>query len=391
MKTQRTFSVLLTAIAVIAMAGLGVVGTASAAVPGPVQIAIKAQNCCDTGLVVIDSVTAAQDGWLGIFKDSTASLDALVGYTPVHQGQNMGLTADVNSGRVGQAPTLWAALLVDESGFGVFDINTVALAPNTPIVGFATEAAAQPAVPAAPTTAAAPGPVQITIKAQNCCDTGEVVINSVTATQDGWLGIFKDSTASLDALVGYTPVHQGQNMGFTADVNSGRVGQAPTLWAALLVDESGTGIFDINGVALAPNTPIVGFATEANVQPAAPVAASTNVAKGPSANQIAIKAQDCCDTGLVVIGSVTAAQDGWLGIFKDSTASLNALVGYTPVHQGQNMGLTADVNSGRVGQAPTLWAALLVDESGTGIFDVNGVALAPNTPIVGFATVAAGR
>jgi Tfp pilus assembly protein PilX len=59
----------------------------------------------------------------------------------VHQGQNMGLTADVNSGRVGQAPTLWAALLVDKSGFGVFDINTVALAPNTPIVGFATVAA----------------------------------------------------------------------------------------------------------------------------------------------------------------------------------------------------------------------------------------------------------
>ncbi len=84
MKTQRTFSVLLTAVAVIAMAGLGVVGTASAAVPSPVQIAIKAQDCCDTGL--------------------------------------------------------WVALPVDESGTGIFDVNGVAPAPNTPIVGLATEA-----------------------------------------------------------------------------------------------------------------------------------------------------------------------------------------------------------------------------------------------------------
>ena len=89
MKMQRTFSVLLTAVAVIAMAGLGMVGTASAAVPSS-QIAIKAQDCCDTGLVVINSVTAAQDGWVGIFKDSTATPNALVGYTPVHQGQNTG-------------------------------------------------------------------------------------------------------------------------------------------------------------------------------------------------------------------------------------------------------------------------------------------------------------
>jgi len=155
------------------------------------------------------------------------------------------------------------------------------------------------------------------------------------------------------------------------------------------VDESGTSIFDVSTVAPAPNTPVVAFATETAVQPAAPVASALRVApvaQGKFANQIKIKGQDCCDTGEVVVDSVTAAQAGWLGIYKDATAAPGALVGYAPVHLGQNTSFTVDIESYRVGSAPALWAQLLVDESGTGMFDINTVAPAPNTPIVAFAT-----
>ena len=267
MKAQRIFSTLLGVATIVAMASLSWVGAASAA-PAPSQtINISDQNCCDTGEIMVNSVTAAQDGWIGIFKDSTATMDELMGYAPVHQGQNVGFTADIDSQRVGDAATLYAALLVDTSGTGVFDVSTVALAPNTPIVAFATQATPQPAAPAA--TPASSAPVtqgnltdQINIKAQNCCDTGEVVIDSVTAAQDGWIGIFKDANASMSELVGYTPLHQGQNVGLTADIDSQRVGDAATLYAALLVDTSGTGVFDVSTVALAPGTPIIAFATQ---------------------------------------------------------------------------------------------------------------------------------
>jgi hypothetical protein len=261
------FSTLLGVATIVTMASLWLVGAASAA-PASVQIKIRNQDCCDTGEVVVNSVVAAQDGWLGIYKDATATPGSLIGYAPVHQGQNTSFTVDIESNRVESSATLYAELLVDESGTGMFDINTVAPAPNTPIVAFATETAVQPAAPMAPASSAAPVVQtkfanQIKIMGQDCCDTGEVVVSSITAAQDGWLGIYKDATAAPGSLVGYAPVHRGQNTSFTVDIESYRIGSAPALWAQLLVDESGTGMFDINTVAPAPNTPVVGFATQA--------------------------------------------------------------------------------------------------------------------------------
>jgi hypothetical protein len=269
MKKQRSYTPLLGLVVAVVVTSLSVAGIASAA-PAVPPIVVKAQDCCDNGVVVVDSVTAAQDGWLGIFKNANGSIGSLVGYVPVVKGQTGSLMVDVNSKRVGLAATLWAGLLVDESGTGIFDPSTVALAPTSPLVAFATAAApaavpaAPAAVPAAPVAAAAEAPAgpvanQITIKAQDFSSTGMLLVDSVTAAQDGWLGIFKDPTGSVGALVGYAPVVKGQNTRFTVDVNTQRTSSAVTLWAGLLVDVSGTGVFDVNSVALAPSSPLVAF------------------------------------------------------------------------------------------------------------------------------------
>jgi hypothetical protein len=279
MKTRRTLSIVSTVVAVIAMASLWLAGAASAAAPAPAPIVVKAQDCCDAGIVVVDSAVAAQDGWLGIFRDQNGSIGSLVGYVPVAKGQNGPLRVDVESKRIGQAAILFAGFLVDQSGTGIFGSSTVALAPNSPIVAFATQtavqAAAPAAAPAAPMTVAAPaapmtvtvpvapGPIanQISIKSQDPAGTGMAVVDSAMAAQDGWLGIFKSPSGAIGSLVGYAPVHKGQNAQFTADVDSKRTESAAALWAGLIVDESGTGMFNVNSVALAPNSPIVAFAT----------------------------------------------------------------------------------------------------------------------------------
>jgi hypothetical protein len=260
MKTQKMFSTLMGIVAVVTMTSMLWAGAASAA-PAGIQIKINAQDL-NTGEVMVDSVTAAQPGWIGIFKDPTATPDALVGYAPVSQGVDANFTVDIDTNRVGSAPTLYAELLVDQSGTGMFDVNTIAPATGTPIVGFATEAA-QAAAPMAP------APVvqsktgeQIKIKAQDLTVTGQIVVDSVVAAQAGWLGIYKSAGLTPDELVGFVPVQPGQNTNLMVDINSNRVGDTPTLWAQLLTDPNGWGVFDANA-PIDSNTPVVAFATQA--------------------------------------------------------------------------------------------------------------------------------
>lgn len=261
MKAQRMFSTLMGIATAVAMTSALWVGAASAA-PAEIQIKIRGQDL-STGQVMVDSVTATQSGWIGIFKDAAATPDAFVGYAPVAQGMDSDFMVDINTTRAASAATLYAELLVDQSGTGVFDLNTAAPAAGTPIVAFATEAAAQPAAPmAAATVAQGKAGEQIAIKAQDL-SSGQIMVDSVMAGQAEWLGIYRSPSLAPDTLVGYTPMQQGQNSSRTVDINTQRVGSAPTLWAALVVDQSGTGEFDAHTVAPDANTPVVGFGTAA--------------------------------------------------------------------------------------------------------------------------------
>ena len=290
MKTRKAFS-FVSVIAVMAMASVLVVGTASAA-GGTASIVVQAQDCCNSGVVVVDSAMAPQDGWLGIFRRSDGALSSLVGFVPVVKGQNGQLMVNVESKQIGSAPMLWAGFIVDPTGLGttrpnfLFNLNNLALAPNSPLVGFATQKAAAAAAPAvsqpapAPVAAApaasqpAPAPVakgpvtnKISIKSQDCCDSGVVVVDSAMAPQDGWLGIFRSSDGALSSLVGFVPVVKGQNGPLTVSVEGNRIGSAPTLWAGFIVDPTGLGttlpnfLFNLNNLALAPNSPLVAFGT----------------------------------------------------------------------------------------------------------------------------------
>ena len=260
MKAQKMFSTLMGIVTVVAVTSVLWVGAVSAA-PADIQIKIRAQDL-NTGEVMVDSVTAAQPGWIGIFKDPTATPDTLVGYAPVSQGVDANFTVDINTGRVGSAPTLYAELLVDQSGTGMFDVNTVAPATGTPIVGFATEASAHAAAPMAPAPVVqSKAGEQIKIKAQDFTVTGQIVVDSVVAAQAGWLGIYKSAGLTPDELVGFVPVQPGQNTNLTVDINSKRAGDTPTFWAQLLTDPNGSGVFDANA-PIDSNTPVVAFGTQ---------------------------------------------------------------------------------------------------------------------------------
>ncbi len=258
---------------VMMIAGLSVVGAAAASAQTdgvPPKITIRAQDTDNQ--IIVDSVTAGEDGWIVIYKDPNGNLGAQLGFAPVHRGQNTNFTVDLDSRKAAKAPTLWARLHVDRGEIGVFEPGIDGPASQSPVVAFATSTAGQQPTPKV-TLARAPigaqtgaGLNQIILKAQDCCNRGQVVVDSVVAAEDGWLAIYKNPGSSSNDLLGYAPVRQGQNARFTVDVNSGKAEDVATLWAMLLIDRGEIGVLEPDVDGPAPNSPMVAFATSATGQ-----------------------------------------------------------------------------------------------------------------------------
>ena len=252
MKTQKTSSVLMGLFLVLALASFGMTSPASAPAN---KIAVHAQNA-NIGQVVVDSVTAAQDGWLFIRDDNAGAPGRMLGYTPVHQGLNTNLTVDIRTtGSQGGdliSATLWATLVPDDSALTPFSVpNPVISEQGTDVfaVPFGSEPAGAPAAMAGqlPTTGGistpsnAPKADKIAVRSQDA-SFGQVVVDSVTATQDGWLFIRQDDNGMPGRMLGYAPVHQGLNTNLSVDIRTtGDQGGdllTNTLWATFVPDDS---------------------------------------------------------------------------------------------------------------------------------------------------------
>ena len=215
-------------------------------------ISIHAQDV-DVGRVVVDSVTANEDGWLLIWKDANGKPGGLIGYAPVRHGVNMSVGVDVRtSGRNGAdniTPTLWASVAPDPNASLPYASPDPSIAPGASamIVGFGSQAAfaAAPAARAATSVVSsapsAPKQNSITVRRQDAI-TGQVMIDSVTATQDGWLLIWNDRNGAPSSLLGFAPVRQGTNTNVSVDIKptkrNGEDNLTPTLWATLVADPS---------------------------------------------------------------------------------------------------------------------------------------------------------
>jgi hypothetical protein len=127
---------------------------------GANQIAIRSQDT-NTGQIVVDTVIAAQDGWLVVYSDTTFSAASVVGWVPVRKGVNTNLKVDVNNELVESTPVLWAVLHVDRGVIGLLELpmidGTVQENGQTVMVAFGTQA--PPAEVAVPTPQPAPAVV----------------------------------------------------------------------------------------------------------------------------------------------------------------------------------------------------------------------------------------
>lgn len=373
MKQQIRF---LTSVVLVAMMALALAGAApvqAAAVTN--QIVVEDQTV-DSGVVVIDSVTAAQTGWVVLYKKPNLDSSEIVGHAWVHAGVNEGVKVTVNMSAIGNPPTLWAAFLADSTEPSVrqnWGPNGLpgSAAQSTPaaVTAFSTTGNAGTV-----TTSAKPIADSITVHDQDI-SSGVVLINSVTTNQDGWVVLYRSPNFDVGDIVGYAPVYRGTNSNVKVTVDASKLTNQATLWAQLHADGGILNVFEWgNSVRLADGTSVQVFNDYPVMQNNRYVRASFATTASPAAasitstkikNQISVSDQSL-NTGVVVIDSVTAAQAGWVVIYRDPSLNAGAIVGYAPVYQGANYGVKVTIDANKLtDQPPMLWAALLADQGAT--------------------------
>jgi hypothetical protein len=239
-------------VAVVSMAG-----TALAAAPAN-QIKVRNQDL-NTGVIVIDSVTAPQDGWVVVYKNPNFTSGDIVGYAPIYQGVNSGVKVTIDTKRVDQ-PTLWVRLQADNDVKGIFEWGLRDLPYNdSPMIEnghdisaefgtWATQGMAS-ALQTATVPSAAPSAKSVALA--NAIDvtpqelsTGVMHVKEVTAAQNGWVVVYKNPDLTAGEIVGYAPVHQGVNMDVPVTINTKRVENVNGLWVQLQADNGTPGLFE---------------------------------------------------------------------------------------------------------------------------------------------------
>ena len=142
----------------IGIAACVLVVSASAQTGGTAnQIVIQSQET-NTGQIMVDTVIAAQDGWLVVYTDTNLSPRSMIGWAPVHKGVNTNLKVNIDSEKAEPEAMLWAVLYVDRGVPGQLELplidGPVQENGQTVMVSFGTQA--PPVVATPPAVAAAP-------------------------------------------------------------------------------------------------------------------------------------------------------------------------------------------------------------------------------------------
>ncbi len=239
MNTRKFSSMLLGVM--LALALVGVVSAKGTTAPAN-QIDLHNQEI-HQGILMVDAVEAAQDGWIVVYERPTLDSDSIVGYAQVKQGFNQNVRVTLDGQRIKDVHTLWARLHVDNKPVGVFEWgfndrpfnDPPVMQDGQPVIvpfGLSGDSAPRSIAPA------------IVIKSQDIKYINPILADSVTTPVDGWLVIYKDKPFDSGKVVGYAPVYQGTNTDVKVAIDAKRVGDKPTLWAVLHTDQGTHGLFE---------------------------------------------------------------------------------------------------------------------------------------------------
>ncbi|MBY5958399.1 hypothetical protein KUV50_09670 [Membranicola marinus] len=342
------------------------------AVVSPIQvsspsIAVSEQPVYDNK-VIIESVTAAQDGWIVIHNDDGSgniTLPGIIGKAPVSKGVNENIEIELDSNNIYAVDQkLFPMLHLDNGKIGEYEFDGSENSFDGPEV-FGNEDFPANVIF---TSFAVTQPIGSLEVDDQVISQNSVLVSSVELPADGWVVIHRDNGnggPTVPAIIS-EPVYL--ESGTTENVSvpvldSESLTDGETLWIMLHVDNGTTKTYEFDG----QNGLDGPYFTESGDIAITPIEISTPA--------IEVSDQKIVDNK-VTIGKVTAAADGWLVIHNDDGTGnivLPDIIGKVQVSKGvtEDVEISLDESvSFTVGQK--LFPMLHIDTGEIGEYEFDG-------------------
>ena len=322
-------------------------------------VTVSNQTADPANEVVVESVTAAADGWIVIHEDDgSGSFGAVLGQTFVNEGDNADVTVELSRDAV-DGETLYAMLHIDDPADGnyTFDGSNGEDGPVTDDDGDVITPSFTVTVDGGEEITPA-----VTVADQAVSTPDEVVVESVTAAADGWMVIHEDDgSGSFGAVLGQTFVNEGDNADVTVELNRDIV-EGETLYAMLHVDDPADGSYTFDG----------SNGEDGPVTDDDGVVVETFVVSYGLMPSVTATAQTADPADVVVIDEAISEGDGWMVIHADDgSGSFGAVIGHAALVGGQNTDVTVELDR-PVLDGETLYAMLHTDDPADGNYTFDG-------------------
>lgn len=188
-----------------------------------------------------------------------------------------------------------------------------------------------------------------------------VTLDEVVSAGLGWVVIHIDNAGSPGPVAGYAQVYDGVNTNVTITIDPTIA--TPVLFAMLHTDTGTEGVYEFGTVEGADGPVSVDGAV---------VTPAFNAAIIVTNDQFLVD-------NTVTIGSVTAAQDGFVVIHSGDAASFGPVLGVTPISAGTTTNVVVEIAA--EGRTAYLWPMLHVDTGTVGTYEF-GTVEGADSPVV---------
>ena len=313
--------------------------------PSPTSIrpAINAssQTLGEDGQLTINRVIVPESGWLVIHTQADdGTVGDVLGYAPVSMGSSSDLTVTINP--LDTTPTLLAVLHIDAGTAGEFEFPgpDMPWEQNGAVVMASLQVEIQFDLPT------------LTISDQTIAEDGMVRVDSVYATEPGWLAIQADENGTPGAMLGHVYVTAGLHEDIPITVPWRET--PPDLMAVLYTDAGRPQRLDFPGddEPVKVNGSIIAQPFRASLP------LDVFVLDQPFVN------------GQIVVERAVSNGPGWLVVHYDNDGELGLIIGFTPLVDGVNEDVVVPLVETAV--TPQLHIMLHEDDDPVGEFDFPG-------------------
>lgn len=311
----------------------------STATPEPPQPEVSAvqQTVGDEGEVIISSVYAPQPAWLVLYADDEGEPGEVLGHAALEEGENRDVSLSVDPYRV--TATLHAVLHQDEGELETFEFPGAdePLEVDGERVSASFDVDIQVTMP------------QIVVSDQELSSDGQVVVDSVTAAEPGWVALQADEEGEPGPVLGQTPVEAGENENVVVRFNWR---DATRQMHVVLYNDAGRpGRFDLGG----DDRPVV-----VNGEP---IRAAFTAGLPPDVTIIS----QPLTTGEVVIDRILINSDGWVSVYSNFDGFIDRRLGVTPLEAGVHRNVRVAIDTRNA--TDTLHVMLHEDTGVAGTFE----------------------